>query len=444
MNPRQPNILLVVLHDLGTHLGCYGRQGVQSPHIDALARDGVRFTHNFATATFCSPSRGAIITGRWPHCNGLMGLVNLGWDLPEGNETLGRLLGQNGYETYLFGLQHEVKRVERLGFQNVPQVSSRHCRDVAPAVAEFLAQRDRSSPKPFYARVGFIEVHRLGPSYAEYASPESEGADDAPGTAVPAYLESTAGARLDFSQFHACICHTDAHIGAILKALRENGLEENTLVVFTTDHGIDSPGAKGTLYDAGINTALIARWPAGLTGGQTRPELISNIDLLPTLLQAAGVDVPKRVQGRSFLPLLRGGPYVPNSLIFAEKNTSAPDIKRCVRTGRWKYIRNFNEGPVLLLGTCTEYSLTRRDMGDAHLRPRPGAELYDLEHDRYEQHNLAGHADWAQIESELAADLQSWMQRTEDPLLKGAVPRPPEEAELRRRAWESIRRQTGQ
>ncbi len=212
-------------------------------------------------------------------------------------------------------------------------------------------------------------------------------------------------------------------------------------MVFTTDHGIDSPRAKGTLYDAGINTTLIVRWPAGIAGCQTRSELISNIDLLPTLLEAAGEDVPHNVQGRSFLPLLQDASYNPNSSVFAEKNTSAPDIKRGLRTERWKYIRNFDDGPILLLGTCTEYSLTRRDMGDAHLRQRPGVELYDLEHDPYEQHNLAGHPDCSQIECELSAALQNWMESTEDPLLKGPIPRPPEEAELVRQAWGSIRRQ---
>ncbi|MFC1712182.1 sulfatase [Candidatus Poribacteria bacterium] len=438
----RPNILLIIPHDLGTRLGCYGETSVQTPAVDGLASEGVLFCNHFCTAPFCSPSRGAIFTGKYPHTNGLMGLVNLGWSLPEQNTTLADMLGSAGYDTLLFGLQHEKKNPADLGFHehHVPQTNLGRglmsCENVAPMVSDFLLQQGKSSEKPFYARVGFFEVHRRGANFSGY------GQDDPDQIVVPPHLKDTPGAREDLAMFHGCIRFTDEAVGGILDALDKSDLSENTIVVFTTDHGIAFPRAKATLYDPGLRTTLIIRWPAGIDGGKTYSEMISNIDLLPSLLEAADVPVPEDVEGRSFLSLLRSGEYVPNEWVFAEKNTSPNDIKRCIRTHRYKYIRNYDAGPKLLLPTDIEQSLTRRDMGDEHLEPRPPVELYDLQKDPWETENLVGRLELADVESDLASRLQSFMEETDDPILRGPIPRPPDEADIINRIWSSINRRT--
>jgi len=425
-SPR-PNVLIIITHDLGARLGCYGETTVSSPVLDDFAASGVRFERHFATACFCSPSRGAIFTGKHPHVNGLMGLVNLDWDLPEGNRTLAHLLGSSGYETYLFGMQHEVKDVRRLGFRHLPDRSiGSGCHAVAGQVADFLRSR-RTEQDPFYARVGFLEVHRPWERYE---------ADDPAQVRVPPYLADTPGARQDVAMFHGAIRSMDGAVGTILKALDESGLGPNTLVVFTTDHGIAFPRAKATLYDPGIHTTLLMRWPEGFPGGRVSEELISNIDLLPTVLEAAEVPVPDDLSGRSFLGLLQERPYQPNAEVFAEKNTSPGDIKRCIRTDRHKYIRNYDPGPLLALPTDTEAGLTRRDMGDDHLAARPEVELYDLRMDPLETENLAGRPDHADVEADLAARLRYFQEETNDPILRGPIQRPPGEAEIIRQARE--------
>lgn len=442
---QKPNIILIVLHDLGTHLACYGQENVQTPNIDRLAAGGIVFEKNFATATYCSPSRGAIITGKWPHANGLMGLVNLGWNLPPENLTLAQVLGGAGYDTHLFGVQHEAEDSAQLGFNHVVEGASFHCTDVVPHVVDFIAERakkqkDRNA-EPFYARVGFIEVHRLGFDYERYLDlPKAEA--NASVTTVPGFIKDSNLARTDVAQFNACVEHTDRYLGEIFDSVEEAGIGDNTIIVLTTDHGIDFPRAKGTLYDSGINTTLVMRWPAAIKAGRRCDHMVSNIDLFPTLCGAAGAETPDGVQGRSFLPVLGETQYEPNALVFAEKNTSTDDAKRCVRTDRWKYIRNFDEGPRLVLGTCTEYSLTRRGMGDEHLSPRPQAELYDLSSDPLELVNLAGKPEHAQQEAHLDATLSEWMRSTDDPLLEGPVARPPRESELRDAAWKKIREQS--
>lgn len=422
----RPNILLVVVHDLGTHLHCYGETTISSPNLDTLAARGVRCSQYFATAPLCSPSRGSIITGKWPHSNGLLGLVNLGWDLPAGNTTLAQMLGGAGFETFLFGLQHEVKDVARLGFHHIPPCPSRGCAAVAPAVAGFLRSRPTDAERPFYARVGFFEVHRFGDGYMPYDAQ----APDPSTVALPPYLKDTPGARQEIAQFHACVNDMDAAVGTILDALADSGHARDTIVVFTNDHGIDFPRAKATLYDPGIHTTLIAHWPGRWEGGSVRSDLLSNIDLLPTLLEAVDASAPADIQGRSFLPLLDGGTYQPHDAIFAEKNTTPDDVKRCIRADGWKYIRNFNQGPVLQLTSGVRTGLTGRDMGDEHLAPRPEAELYDLRADPNELENLAGRAHVAGVECGLAVRLRDWMARTDDPQLRGPIPRPPAEADL--------------
>jgi arylsulfatase A-like enzyme len=430
MTASRPNVLLISVHDLGTRLGCYGFDSAPSPNLDKLAAEGVRFERNFATATFCSPSRGAIITGKYPHTNGLMGLVNLGWDWDASNVTLARALGGAGYDTTLFGLQHEARkdRVADLGFQHVAALTGNRCGDVFPAVEDFLAARGAGNSRPFYARVGFFEVHRPFDSY----TPEDPAA-----VSLPNYLTDTPGAREDLARYDRAIRRMDDAVGRVLRALDAAGLKENTLVAFTTDHGSPFPRAKGTLYDAGIHTALLLRWPAGFAGGRIVREMTSNIDLFPTVLEAADAAVPAEIQGRSFLPLLRGEDYTPRDLVFAGKNTHRVDVKRCVRSDRFKYIRNYAPGPALLLSTDAEISLTRRDLGNDHIQPRPEVELYEIEADPAERTNLAGRAEFAAAEEQLARRLRAIQEDTSDPLLAGPIQRPPTEQGLIAKAYAS-------
>lgn len=422
---ERPNILVMIVHDLGTHLHCYGHDTIRSPRLDRLASEGVRFTNHFACATFCSPSRGAYFTGKYPHSNGLMGLVNLGWDLPDGNVTDAQHFGAGGFETFLFGLQHEVKDVERLGFQNVPECRSRQGADVAAAVGEFLGSRGPGDT-PFYARVGFLDVHRFGDGYMPY----DDTAPPVDSVEVPAFLEDTPGARREIAQFHECVSQMDTAVGQILDALESNGHADNTLVVFTTDHGIDFPGAKSTLYDPGIRTSLLMRYPGRWSAGAVYDDLLSGVDLLPTLLTATGLEATPELEGRSFLPLLNGLPYEPNQHIFSERNTSPGDTKRCVRTQHWKYIRNFDSGPRIELTSGMRTGLVGRDLGDAHKTPREPVELYDMDSDPHEQVNLAGHAEFAEAEQALRTTLDTWMHETNDALLAGPIQRPAEESEI--------------
>jgi arylsulfatase A-like enzyme len=244
---------------------------------------------------------------------------------------------------------------------------------------------------------------------------------------IPAYLPAGPEAVAELTALQIAIREMDTAVGRVLAALEKAGRAGAALVVFTTDHGLAMPRAKCTLYDPGLEVALIVRWPEGGIGSDSvRTELISNIDVLPTLLEAAGAGVPAGIRGRSFLSLLRGGSYLPREAIFAEKTFhSYYDPMRCLRTRRHKYIRNFETAFAVEVPGDVQQGPTFRANASGYSADRPNiVEVYDLEADPLEEHNLSGSTSVTAIEEELSADLWRWMRETEDPLLQGPVASP--------------------
>lgn len=413
-----PHLILITCHDLGRHLGCYGVDTVHTPNLDGLAQEGTRFEQSYCTSPGCSPSRSSLATGRYPHSNGVLGLVHaaFAWDLHPDERHAAQLLGAHGYETHLFGLQHVSPQEERLGFDQVHGQGIG--RDVTAQVAEFL--RSASSQQPLYIEVNLFEPHR----------PYDHGGvepDDSNGVWVPPYLPQAPAAVEEMAAVQGAIREVDSAIGQILAALEETGLASSTLLVFTADHGLAMPRAKCTLYDAGIGVALLARWPnGGVQGGRVLSELVSNVDVLPTLLEAASAPIPENVQGRSLLPLLRGEPYESRDAVFAEKTYhSYYDPMRAIRTSTHKYIRNFESAfRVEIPGDIADGGIFRSDTQRYHGSTHPDTELYDLVADPDELHNLAGSPEHTEIERELDARLWEWMRTTGDPLLRGPVASP--------------------
>lgn len=384
-------------HDIGRHLRCYGRKSVVSPNLDALAADGVRFANAFATAPQCSPSRASLATGMYPHSNGVMGLAHRGFDWELAVPHAAAIFAAGGFESHLFVGQHVTPRPDRLGFAEIHGDAT---------LSEVLA---RAGDKRLYIEVNFDETHRPYPP-AGKAPADLE---------VPPYLPDTPEAREEMTAVQQSITAMDAAVGRFLEELDRAGRARDAFVVFTTDHGLAMPRAKCTLYDPGIEVALIARWPGGgLSGGRVQQEMVSNIDVLPTLLSAAGVPLSEGVQGQE---LTEG-----RDTIFAEKTFhSYYDPMRCVRTRRHKFIRNFESSfAVEVPGDIQAGPIFRADPL-RYSRDRPSLiELYDLEKDPVEIENLAGRPEVATIQNDLSDRLWHWMRETNDPLLEGPIPSP--------------------
>ena len=407
----RPNILLVTTHDTGRHLGCYGVETVHTPNIDALAAEGVRLTDYFATVPICCASRASMMTGRYPQSHGLMDLYfqPFNWALHDDELHLSQILQDAGYHTQLFGLQHEVQDPARLGFDILPPPGPRPDADgVAESVAAFLRDRPADGG-PFFAQVGTFETH--SPFTWGGAQP-----DDSKGVTVPPQCVPSEPILRMAREFQGMVRKVDRAVGVMLEALRDRGLAHNTLVVLTTDHGIEFPRAKWTLYDPGIGIAMIARWPAGgVAGRRTCDWMLSNVDFVPTMLELAGIDVPDRVQGVSFAHGLTGAVGAPPRdavfALFAKRCQG-----RCIRTRDYKLIRNFDidrwyRKPVDITNPA-DYWVS------------PTLELYDMRNAPLEFNNLATLPELAATREELEGRLLAWLRQVDDPILKGPLRTP--------------------
>lgn len=413
--PERPNILFITSHDVGQHLGCYGRETVFTPALDQLAAEGVRFAHSFCVAPQCSPSRAAMHTGRYPHSNGVLGLThgNFGWDLNPSEKHLAELLRSAGYFTSVVGVHHESRDPARCGFAEI-NVGDKPGAEVAARCEDFLKARSEN-PQPFYLQVGFFEPHRKF-DFGGATAAESRG------VFIPPFLRDEPSARSELAAFQGAIQQLDAAVGRVLASLANHGLADNTLVLFAADHGIPFPRAKCSLYDPGIQVALLVRWPIRLwSGGRVVDELVSNVDYFPTILDAAGLEHVNGIQGHSFAALLDRRHYAPRTEIFGEMTYHQYyDPLRCLRTPELKLICNFASNPSFMNPSQTYRPATITTVPRApEYSQHPDIELFDLRTDPNEFTNLVRDPSYADTKNELLVRLHEWMVRTADPLLHG-------------------------
>lgn len=434
MNTTRPNILMVITHDLGTHLHCYGNKTVQSPNLDKLAAEGVIFTNYFAAAPECTPSRAGLYTGLYTHQNGLMGLVHRGWEFNPDAKHLAQYLHESGYQTHLFGFQHEThNNPVRLGYDNIHSQQDMKSRSVCPKVCEFLQSDAARSNQPWFVNAGLIDVHRSG-QWKKHTEFDPDKID------VPPFLPDNQQVREDLASFHQEIKDMDANVGTVLETLQKQGLSENTIVIFTTDHGMPFPRAKSTLYDPGIRTALIIRGPKSFVSNANCDQQLINLDFCPTILEAANAELPRNIYGRSFLPILTGKEYQPREHIFGCQYYDAfYDPMHFIRTTQCKYIRSFAVTEKDRTGIPAEAfakhktgTWIRADDSDVQRSPSwlsikrqypppPQEELYDLQNDPDELNNVAEHPQYQLVLKDMRSRLNSEMQNTQSPMLKGHI-----------------------
>jgi arylsulfatase A-like enzyme len=410
----RPNILYVHSHDTGRYIQPYGHQ-IPTPNIQRLADQGMLFRQAFCAAPTCSGSRACLLTGQWAHSNGMMGLAHRGFDLNDYSQHLVHTLRGAGYWSALIGEQHLSEDPNVLGYDHVVDIDTTHVESVAPAAVSVLANRPE---EPFFLSVGFFETHR------EFFQPTS--VRDTLYSLPPANLPDTMATRRDMASYKASARSLDQGVGAVLNALDEHDIADDTLVILTTDHGLAFPGAKATLSDRGIGVLLIMRGPGGFHGGRVSSALVSQIDLYPTIAELSGADRPDFLQGRSILPLMRREADEINEQVYAELTYHAAyEPQRAIRTQRWKYVRRFGDRVTPVLANVDDGPskdlLIASGWAD---RPLPREELHDLLFDPQEAHDLAPDPAHAAVLEELRGRLATWMRETGDPLLDGDVPAP--------------------
>jgi arylsulfatase A-like enzyme len=398
---NRPNILYIHSHDTGRYIQPYGH-AVPTPNLQRLAEEGVLFRRNFCVNPTCSPSRAALLTGCYPHENGMTGLAHRGWKLNDYRQHLLHTLRPAGYTSALAGVQHIASDRSVIGYDR--DLGNDGC---AGAIA-FL----ESAPRPpFFLDVGFEETHRAFPA-----------ADDGRYCLPPAPLPDTPETRLDMARYKASARILDEKMGKVFAALERAGLADNTLVIGTTDHGIAFPRMKCNLEDSGIGTFLILRLPGVFAGGRVVDAMTSHLDIFPTVCELAGVTKPAWLRGRSLMGMTG---EIHDELFFEINYHAAYEPLRAVRTNRWKYIRRYDRRQHPVLANCddSESKSVWLAQGWAE-KPVFEEALYDLCFDPNEMRNIVGAAAAQPILEALRGKLEAWMSETHDPLLHGSVPAP--------------------
>lgn len=428
----RPNVVLIIADDLAwDDSGSYGNQKVGTPNLDRLAREGMRFNRAFVTISSCSPSRSSMITGRYPHSTDA---EQLHWPLPPEQVTFVEKLKSAGYWTAASGKWHLGEAIKNrfdvvddpgeAGFQADPKTGKMLAKDDSGAAGWLPVMQQRPKDKPFFLWFAALDPHR---DYAENSIAKPHKPAD---VIVPPHLPDTPEVRSELALYYDEITRLDDNVGKVIAELERQGVAENTLILFISDNGRPFPGAKTTMYDTGIHTPLLARWPKGIKRGLVADGLVSSVDLAPTILQLAGVAIPATVQGKSFAPMLTNPKAKTRTEIFAEKNWhDYEDRVRAVRTERFKYIRNdypdLAGTPSADAGRSPTMDAIRRlhkegkltaQQARIFIKPRSAEELYDVVADPQELNNLATNPRYAKTLADLRERLNVWGRETNDKL----------------------------
>ena len=428
---QPPNIMLIIADDLGCEdSGPYGCKGVRTPNLDRFAREGMRFTRAFNTCSSCSPSRSSIITGRYPHATGA---ERLHMPLPKEQVTFVEKLKAAGYWTAAAGKWHlgpfvtnrfDVVHEDRKG---VPGPDS----DGSGCTKWISALQERPKDKPFFFWLASIDPHR----------PYFEGTLDVPHKPedvwVPPFLPDVKPTRKDLAMYYDEIGRLDIYIGKVLAELERQGVLDQTAIFFITDNGRPFPRCKTSVYDSGIQSPFLVRWPGHVKAGSTCGGLINSVDIAPTFLELAGLPSMPTFQGKSLARLLTEPTASIRDYIFAEHNWhDYTACERAARDTRFKYIRNAwpdlpGTPPADAVVSITFQEMRRlRDAGEltpeqmtCFVKPRASEELYDCQADPQELKNLIGDPKHTATLQQLRRALDQWQRDTADWV---PDPRPPD------------------
>lgn len=472
--PGQRNVLILFPEDMGNHLGSLGTPGIRTPNLDSLARRGVQFTANFCAQPVCSPSKGALYTGRYPHNNGMTRNVhNYSIDklpIPDGEDpsntvipgihehipTLIEILNNEGYFTAITSKTHvqPMRKFRfdmgwgRLGSKGIYQPET--WKDLVGLVS------DEAAGKGFFLMANTSLTHAPWQVKLVNNGISSDPEDRlAPPTTVDwkkipvhPFLPDTEVSRKDLARYFAMVQLVDDWTGVLTETLSKEGLADSTLVIFTPDHGMPYQRGKVACYPAGTQIPLIIVGP-GVKKGVRINTPVSHVDLMATILEFLGIDAPEIQHGRSLWPILKGDveSFTDRKTVLTETNSWYK--ARAVTDGRWYYVRNFtqpyheaagddpwsnppmnidlwlpthkhydNQVYTETIRAKDEYPLAYELLAQIVEGRLPEEELYDLENDPWATRNLASDKIHKKLLKSMRRELKDWQIKTDDPLLK--------------------------
>ena len=411
--------------------GVYGHPHIQTPNINKLANQGMRFDQAFLTISSCSPSRASIITGRYPHQTDA---EQLHWPLPKEQVTFVELLKQAGYWTAQAGKWHlgeevtdrfdTLYRAGTGGF--IMQTQTQTQTQIQESGCEFWVQalQERPRDRPFFMWLAALDPHR---PYQENIIPKPHAEED---VIVPPYLPDLPIIRKELALYYDEITRLDSYLGQVMDEIERQGVADNTLILFISDNGRPFPLDKTTLYDSGIRTPWIVKWPQKVQAGSVCGSLVSSIDIAPTFLALAGLSEGNNYQGEDFSSLLYDPAGSIREAVYAEDHWhDFEDQARAVRTTRFKYLKNYypelsnTPSADILRGAVFREILKQREQGElasgrssSMFEPRAEEELYDVTVDPFELNNLAADAEYLEVLDEMRGLLEEWRRETHDVL----------------------------
>ncbi len=441
----RPNIVLIVTDDQGLDLGCYGNQDVRTPHLDQLAKEGTRFRMAFATTASCSASRAVLLTGLHSHANGQYGLQHSYHHFESFSSVKGLpvRLSESGYESVIVG-KHHVGPPASYRFDTTLAANHRNTIQMAEAVDRFLSEREAG--RPFFLYFCPTDPHRAANVRTDLPeNPDSFGNlpngyskevvqhYDASELTVPSFLPDRPSCRAELAMYYQSISRIDQGIGRLVQSLKDRGVWEQTVIIFTSDHGMAFPGAKTTAYDPGLRVPLIVRLPGEVPRNLDSQAMISFVDLTPTILELAEVTTADNFHGKSFVSRITDQNHDMDaewSTIFGSHSFHEVTMyypMRTVRERKFKLIWNIAHPLPFPFASDLWSSATWQDawqQGDTFLYGkrtirdyvhRPVFELYDLEADPDEIVNLANRPEHFATLGRLKKKLQDFQRETGDP-----------------------------
>jgi arylsulfatase A-like enzyme len=453
--PRErPNFLLIVFEDMSPHIGAYGDSVARTPVLDAFASQSVLYEAAFTTAGVCAPSRAALAMGVPQQAIGAQQMrVSQGVLLEDGSRLPYTAVPPPYVKAY-------PELLRRAGYYTTNNGKTDYQLDFSHEGGPFTIWdetdaehpwRGRADGQPFFAMVNIMETHeswtfplnlkpdahlmaaRLG-AQLRAAITDRPPVHDPAEVVVPPFLPDTPLVRAELAQMLDNIHYYEKTVARLLAELEEDGLADDTIVIVTSDHGDGIPRAKRSLYDSGLHVPLMVRWPDGQGAGTRDGQLVSFVDLAPTILQLAGADVPQWLAGRVFMGPATGPE---RGYIYAamDRHDEQPDLVRAVRDDRWKYIRNYEpQRPFFRHLAFRDMQRSMQELwrlnaaGELPARiaqyfssPRPEEELYDTWADPYEMNNLAQDTRYRQVLEQLRAALARYQNRFDDQSIEGEL-----------------------
>ncbi|MEA3479490.1 MAG: sulfatase [Bacteroidota bacterium] len=405
----QPNIVLLLIENISTELSCYGEPDIKTPNIDRLAEEGVRYTQAFTTSSVCAPSRAAMMTGTYQIKSNTQHLrMNRNRNLPLPYRAFTHYLREGGYYTALgcgYSAKTDINFSPREG--NIDGFDGDDW-------------SKRAENQPFFAQITLDITHRGKHWYTD--DPQIDPASITLAPETPDHKIC----RDDFARYLSQIQKMDIQVSEILHRLDKEGLSNNTLVIFMGDNGADLFRGMDWLYDAGIHVPLIIRWPGQLEQGMVNNHLISSLDVIATILQIAGINIPDHFDG---FPIF-GSDVIHRDYIYAARDRvdEAIDRIRCVRSKQFKYIRNYmpergyyekrwavENNPTLDVGKELHLKGKLTPEQELHMADtKPEEELYDLKNDPHEFQNLVENSNFQTTLETMRKLMDEWIDDTGD------------------------------